>query len=174
MKTRFAEYSRRYAELQAAASAMPQVEAEFAQLTRDYEVNKTRYAELLKRRDSAQISGDMGESDAAMTFRVIDPPRVVSTTPDPRLLTTLVLLLALGGGGGIALLMSQLKPTLDNERRLSEVSGLRVLGTVVMTPTEPQKARQRRGLAAILVSIVSLLSAYAAIMAAFLMTASRV
>src|SRR6185295_20201816 len=37
MKTRVAEYSKRYAEQQAGANAMPQVEAEYTQLTRDYE-----------------------------------------------------------------------------------------------------------------------------------------
>jgi polysaccharide chain length determinant protein (PEP-CTERM system associated) len=174
MNTRVAEYSRRYAELQSAASAMPQIEAEYAQLTRDYEVNKTRYAELLKRRDSAQISGDMGDTDAAMTFRVIDPPRIVSTRPNPKLLMTLVLLAAIGGGLGVALLVSQLKPTINSERRLKELSGLRVLGTVVMNMTDSQKSRQKRGLVAIVISYMGLLSAYAAIMAALVLTASKV
>lgn len=174
MKTRVDEYSRRYAELQAAANAMPRVEAEYAQLTRDYEVNKTRYAELLKRRDSAQISGDMGESDAAMTFRVIDPPRVVATTPNPLLLMTIVLVAALAGGIGIAYLASQIKPTINDERRLMELTGLRVLGTVVMTITDEQKGRHKRGLAALVVSFASLLSAYAAIMAGLMLTATRV
>jgi uncharacterized protein involved in exopolysaccharide biosynthesis len=173
MNTRVAEYSRRYAELQSAANAMPQVEAEYAQLTRDYEVNKARYAELLKRRDSAQISGDMGDTDAAMTFRVVDPPRVVPTRPNPKLLMTLVLLAAIGGGFGVAFLVSQLKPTINSERRLREVSGLRVLGTIAMTMTDSQKSRQRGGLIAIVFSYMGLLSAYAAIMAALVLAAAR-
>ena len=155
---------------------MPQVEAEFTQLTRDYEVNKARYDELLKRRESAQISGDMEASDAAMGFRVIDPPRVPSVpkAPNRPQLMSLVLLAALGGGGGLAFLISQMWPTINNERRLREVSGLPVLGTVIMSWTEAQKTRRTWGLVALLFSFGSLLSAYAAIMALLVLTVSRV
>jgi polysaccharide chain length determinant protein (PEP-CTERM system associated) len=175
MKTRVAEYNQRYAELQAAANAIPQVEAEYIQLTRDYEVNKTRYDELLKRRESAQISGDMEASDVAMGFRVIDPPHVPRTPKSPGrpLLMSLVLLAALGGGLGAAFLISQMRPTINDERRLRELSGLPVLGTVVMGWTDAQKSRRNRGLVALLISYASLLSAYAAIMAVLLLTVSR-
>ena len=173
MSTRVAEYGRRYAELQSAANAMPQIEAEYAQLTRDYEVNKARYAELLKRRDSAQISGDMGDSDAAMTFRVIDPPRVVRNTPSPRLLMTLVLLIALAGGVGVTFLVNQLKPTINNEHRLKEITGLRILGTVAMSMTASQKSRYWRSLGAVAISIVGLFSAYSAIMLTLMNAVSR-
>ena len=176
MKTRVSEYNQRYAELQAAANAMPQVEAEYIQLTRDYEVNKTRYDELLKRRESAQISGDMEASNVAMGFRVIDPPHV-SLTPKglsrPRLMS-LVLLVALGGGLGVAFLISQMRPTINDERRLREISGLPVLGTVVMAWTNAQKARRIRGLVGLSISIASLLSAYAAIMAMLVLAVSKV
>ena len=175
MKTRVAEYSQRYAELQAVANAVPQVEAEYTQLTRDYDANKTRYDELLKRRDSARISGDMEASDAALAFRVIDPPHVplVPIAPSRRLLMTMVLLAALGGGLGGAFLISRIRPTINDERRLREVSGLQVLGTVVMAWTDSQKAGRIRGLIALLISIASLLSAYAGIMAVLVLTGSR-
>ena len=81
---------------------------------------------------------------------------------------------ALGGGLGAAFLISQIRPTLNDERRLREVSGLHVLGTVVMAWTNAQKARRTRGLIALLISFASLLSAYAAIMVALVLTASRV
>ena len=175
MKTRVAEYSQRYAELQAAANAVPQVEAAYTQLTRDYEVNRTRYEELLKRRDSAQISGDMEASDAATAFHVIDPPQVplVASAPNRRLLMTEVLFAALVGGLGLAFLISQIRPTINDERRLREVTGLQVFGTVVMAWTDAEKARKTRGLVALLISFASLISAYAAIMAMLVLTASR-
>jgi polysaccharide chain length determinant protein (PEP-CTERM system associated) len=175
MKARVAEYGKRHDELKAAANAVPQVEAEFTQLTRDYEVTKKNYDNLLARRETAQMSSDM-ESRAGVTdFRVIDPPQVPSLpkTPNRRLLMSLVLLAALGGGLGGALLISQIRPTFNDERRLREVGGLPVLGTVVMAWTEAQKARRARGLVALLISFASLLSAYAAIMVALVLTASR-
>jgi polysaccharide chain length determinant protein (PEP-CTERM system associated) len=176
MKTRVAEYNKRYNELKAAANAVPQIDAEYTQLTRDYEVNKKSYENLLTRRESAQISGDMETRASVMDFRVIDPPQVPSVPKGPGrpLLMSLVLLVALGGGLGGAFLMSQIRPTFNDERRLGEVSGLQVLGTVVIARTDAQKARLTRGLVALLISFASLLSAYAAIMAALVLTASRV
>jgi polysaccharide chain length determinant protein (PEP-CTERM system associated) len=176
MKTRVDEYRQRYAELQAAANAMPQVEAEYIQLTRDYEVIKTRYDELLKRRESAQISGDMESSGAATGFRVIDPPQLPSMPKSPNrpLLMSLVLLAALGGGLGAAFLLGQARPTISDERRLREMSGLPVLGTVVMVWNNAQKTRQVRGIVAFCISLLGLLSAYGAIMSALVLNASRV
>jgi polysaccharide chain length determinant protein (PEP-CTERM system associated) len=175
MKTRVAEFRRRFAELAAVADSVPQVEAEYTQLTRDYNVNRARYNELLKRRETAVISGDVEESDAAMGFRVIDPPRVPRAPSGPTAImkVTIVLLAALGGGLGAAWLFGQMKPTINDERRLKEVSGLNVLGTVVMAWTDAQKKRRKWGLVAFFTSFASLLSAYGAIMAALILTVSR-
>jgi hypothetical protein len=87
---------------------------------------------------------------------------------------SLVLLAALGGGLGAAFLISQIRPTLNDERRLREVSGLQVLGTVAMAWTDAQKARRTRGLVGLLIAYASLLSTYASIMAALFLNVSRV
>ena len=176
MRARVTEYDFRYNELQAVADALPQIEAEHAQLTRDYEVIKSRYDKLLERRESAQISGDVEASNAVLGFRVIDPPRVPKTpsAPNRPRLMSLVLLAAVGGGLGIAFLLSQLRPTFGDERRLREVSGMQVLGTIAMEWTDEQSRRRTRGLFAFVLSFLSLISAYAAIMASLMMTVSRV
>jgi len=176
MRARVTEYDFRYNELQAVADALPQIEAEHAQLTRDYEVIKSRYDKLLERRESAQISGDVEASNAVMGFRVIDPPQVPQTpsAPNRPRLMSLVLLAAVGGGLGIAFLLSQLRPTFGDERRLREVSGMQVLGTIAMEWTDEQSRRRTRGLFAFVLSFLSLVSAYAAIMASLMMTVSRV
>ena len=175
IKAREAEYVKRYNELKAAANAVPQVEAEFTQLTRDYMTTKASYEQFLSRRESARITRDMEANTNVMDFRVIDPPQVPSVpkAPNRRLMMSLVLLAALGGGLGGALLISQIRPTFNDERRLREVGGLPVLGTVIMAWTDAQKARRTRGLVALLISFASLLSAYAAIMVALALTASR-
>ncbi|HWQ38696.1 MAG TPA: XrtA system polysaccharide chain length determinant [Burkholderiales bacterium] len=174
MRTRVQEHRRRYSELKAAVDALPRVEAEYKQLTRDYEATKARYDDLLKRRESAQISGNMEASNAVMAFRVIDPPLVPMTPSRRPLLLSFVLVVALGGGLGVAFLFGQAKPAFYDERKLKEVSGLAVLGTVVMGWTEEQKGRRAWGLAALAVSFVGLLSVYAAVMAPYVLTGTRV
>ena len=174
MKARVTEYSARYNELQAAANALPQIEAEYKMLTRDYEVIKRRYDSLLERRESAQISGDLEES-SMMGFRVVEPPRVPLTPSSPNRLRLIsfVLLGALGVGCGTAFLLSQFRPTFNEERRLREVSGLPVLGTVGMAWTDAQEKRRTRGRRAFVVSVVSLILAYLAILGSILMGFSR-
>jgi polysaccharide chain length determinant protein (PEP-CTERM system associated) len=176
MKARVEEYTARYNELQAAASASPQVEAEFKQLTRDYEVIKSRYDRLLERRESAQISSDVEASDAALGFRVIDPPQMpmAPTSPNRPRLMSLVLLAALGAGLGFAFLMSQVKTTFSDERNLKDATGIPVLGTVALVWNDEQKRRSRRGFVALMLSIFSLLSAYAAIMASLVLATARI
>jgi len=176
MRARVAEYDIRYSELQAAANALPQIDAEYKQLTRDYEVIRARYNTLLERREQAQISGAVELSDAGMGFRIIDPPQVplAPSAPNRPRLMTLVLLAALACGFGFAFLMSQLKTTFDDERKLREASGFRVLGAVAMTLNEKQKRRRARGVFALALSYLSLLSAYGAIMASLILSTARV
>jgi uncharacterized protein involved in exopolysaccharide biosynthesis len=176
VKARVTEYSKRYDELKAAAIAAPQSDAEYTHLSRDYDMAKATYTTLLSRRETARISEEMETRTTPTDFRVIDPPQVpfAPKAPNRQTLNSMVLLLALGGGLGFAFLLSQIRPTFSDERRLKEVSGFRVLGTVVMAWTDAQKARRTRGLVALLISFASLLSAYAAIMVAVVLTASRV
>ncbi len=175
MKARVAEYEKRYNELKASVNSLPQIEAEFKQLTRDYEVTKRNYEQLLSRRESAQISGEMEANTSVMDFRVIDPPQVPSTpvAPNRPLLMSLVLLAALAGGIAFAFLISQLKPTIQDERGLREISGLPVLGSVIMAWTDAQRAKLKKGLIGFALSVVSLLSAYGAIMAVLMLSTAR-
>ena len=168
MKARVAEYRKRLDGLKAAVNAQPQVEAEYVQLTRDYEVTKANYERLLSRREQAQMSGEMESNASVMDFRVIDPPTVPSTpnAPNRRLLMSMVTLFAIGVGIGVAFLLSQIRPTFNDEKKLREISGLPVFGTVAMAWTDVQRAKRRKGLVALLLSFLSLLSAYGTIMAA--------
>ena len=62
-------------QLKTKARLVPQVAVEFAQLNRDYDVQKKTYETLLARRESATMGIGMQDTGGAQ-FRVIDPPRV--------------------------------------------------------------------------------------------------
>jgi polysaccharide chain length determinant protein (PEP-CTERM system associated) len=167
MKARVAEYSARYGQLKAQINLIPQVEAEYTQLNRDYGVNKAYYENLLQRRENAKMSGDLTSNTEMVTFRIIDPPTLpqTPTSPNRLLLSSLVFLGALLGGIGIAFLMSQIRPTFQSQGEMWEITGVPVLGTVSMIWTEQEKARQKKGVYAFAISFLFLLGLYAAVLA---------
>jgi polysaccharide chain length determinant protein (PEP-CTERM system associated) len=173
VKARIEEFTKRYEQLKSAAIAAPQVDAEYAHLSRDYEMAKSTYASMLSRREVARISDKMESTAGVTNFRVVDPPRA---SPQPKApnrprLNSMVLVVALGGGIALAYLMSQVMPTIRDERRLREVSGAPVLGSVLKDWTKAEKRQRIRSLIAFLFSFLSLLSAYAAVTFAMLLTA---
>lgn len=175
MRARVTEFQRRYDALKAAANRIPQVDAEFIQLTRDYDVNKKQYDSLLARRESAALTGDMEANNTVMNFKIIDPPQVPSkpSAPNRPILVTAILIAAIAAGIFFAFVMSQIRPVIGDERRLRLVTGLPVFGTVVMALSETQK-RRRKGRAILLVaSFLGLLSVYAALLGMLLFGAVR-
>jgi polysaccharide chain length determinant protein (PEP-CTERM system associated) len=165
LEARIAEYSKRYEELKSAAIAAPVIDLGYAHLSRDYEMAKNAHTSLLSRREMARISDKM-ESAAVTNFRVVEPARVSPTPkwPNRPRWNSAVLLVALGGGIALAYLLSQLMPTIRDERRLREVSGVQVLATVLKDWTDTEKRQRIRDVVAFLMCFVTLLSAYAAVM----------
>ena len=173
LQARAAEYERRYAELRAAAGKVPEVEAEYTQLNRDYAVTKQNYEALVARRESAQLSGDMDSNAGVMDFRIIDPARVPLSPsfPNRPLLSSAVLLAGILGGIALAFVLSQVRPTFADRRSLREATGLPIFGTVTMIWTEAQRARHKRNLTALAASYAGLLVSYGGVIATYAMLA---
>jgi polysaccharide chain length determinant protein (PEP-CTERM system associated) len=163
---RVAEYQRRYNELRNASNMIPQVEQDYTQLMRDYEVYRQNYDALLKRRESVTMSGEVESKTDTVDFRVIDPPFVPSQPawPNRPLLLSLVTLGGLGAGIAVAFLLSQLRRTVTDRRALRELTGLPLLGAVSRVETDESRRRKRKGLLAYLAALGSLIGAYGAVM----------
>jgi len=120
------------ANLRGKVDAIPEVEAELLRLTRDYEVNKKQYDELLQRLESARISEQADQSTEDVKFRVIEPPVVPLTPSGPKrgLLSALVLVVALAAGLALAFVLQQVRPVFSTRDALRQVTGLPVVGAV--------------------------------------------
>jgi polysaccharide chain length determinant protein (PEP-CTERM system associated) len=166
MNARVEEYTARYNRLKSLSNAIPQVEAELAQLNRDYQVNKSNYEKLLERRESAKISGELGSATDLMSFRIIDPPTVpdIPAGPDRSKLYSLVFLGAILAGIGIAFVISQVRPTFHNQVSLREITGRPILGSIPMIWTSKEKIKRKKRLYAFGLSLLSLLGIYGALM----------
>lgn len=55
-------------------SQMPEVEAQYAQLTRSYQVNKDNHAELLEQLKTSQLKLELERTSAKARYEVIEPP----------------------------------------------------------------------------------------------------
>jgi polysaccharide chain length determinant protein (PEP-CTERM system associated) len=164
LQARVSEHTARVARLRAQSSQAPEIEAQLAQLNRDYQVNRENYQKLVERRESAKLSGDLTSATDMLSFRTIDPPTapLLPSGPNRLRLFSLVFVGALVAGLASAFLMSQLRPTFLSQAALREVTGLPILGSISMNWTEQQTVRRKRRLVALGAAVAVLLAIYGA------------
>jgi polysaccharide chain length determinant protein (PEP-CTERM system associated) len=145
---RVSEYQTRLIRAQELLKTAPQIEAEFAQLNRDYGIHKKNYEDLVARRESASLSGELEGSSGSVDFRLIDPPRASQkpVAPNRLLLLPLALIASLGAGLGIAFVLSQLRAVFFDARAVRNTIGLPILGVVSLVRSEATRARESRNL----------------------------
>lgn len=162
LRARVDEYQSRYNRLKDSVKMIPQIESEYTQLNRDYDINKKNYESLVERRESATISGEMDANAGGVDFRLIDPPRVSPkpVSPNRLLLMPLALLVALAAGLFVPFAASQIRPVFFNARDLREAVGLPLLGTVSRKIDEMEKLKEKRSLRWFMATFASLVGAY--------------
>ncbi|MBV8034006.1 XrtA system polysaccharide chain length determinant [Roseateles sp.] len=145
LRARVDEYSGRYSQALAAMKTAPQVEAEAAQLNRDYAIHKRNYEDLVQRREQASISGELDVASGVADFRVIDPPRAnpKPVAPNRLLLLAGAMAAALGVGLFTTFAASQLRPVFHDANDLRARVELPILGVVTRLVTDADRARQR-------------------------------
>jgi polysaccharide chain length determinant protein (PEP-CTERM system associated) len=132
------------AELRQRLNSAPQVEAEFQQLNRDYDVNKAQYTALLESYQKASL-GERADNAGSVRFEIVLPPTspISPTWPKRTLLLALIWLAALGVGGGVAYGLHTVRPILSSVRAVNELTGFPVLGVVGAAFPSAQRRRIR-------------------------------
>lgn len=145
LKARVDEYSSRYTQALASLKTAPQVEAELAQLNRDYAIHKKNYEELVQRREQASISGELDVASGVADFRVVDPPRAnpKPVAPNRLLLLAGAMAAALIAGLFATFAASQLRPVFHDANDLRARVELPILGVVTRLVSDADRARQR-------------------------------
>jgi len=147
LKARVAEYQSRYGMAKDQTKTSPQIEAEAAQLNRDYGIVKKNYEDLVTRRQSAVMSGDLDMASGVVDFRLIDPPRVSPkpVSPNRLLLLGTGFLVALAAGLLTTFGASQLRPVYNDAQDLRAKTGLPLLGVVSMILSDGERKQERSG-----------------------------
>jgi polysaccharide chain length determinant protein (PEP-CTERM system associated) len=164
LRARVGEYAARFSRARELMKTAPQIEAEFAQLNRDYDINKKNYNDLVARRESAALSGDLESAAGVADFRLIDPPRASPkpVAPNRLLLMPLALLVALGAALGTTLIASHLRAVFFDGRSLRDVVGLPLLGVVTLVVGEDAALAEKSDLKKFLGATGALLGCFSA------------
>ena len=142
-------------------------EEALAELTRDYEVNRDLYQDLLKRRENARVSMNLDAEKRGLSFRIQEPAALPIRPQGLRLMYVAIAGLLLAAIVPLALLFGilRLDPRIRDPRQIETIAGLPVLGVVPHHNTRAarDKALRRNLLAATLLLSVPLV--YGAVLA---------
>ena len=132
-------------ELRQRLNSAPQVEAEFQQLNRDYDVNKAQYTALLESYQKARL-GERADNAGSVRFEVVLPPTAPVTPVWPRRTVMLagIWAAAMLLGAGVAYGLHVLKPIVSSVVTVNELTSFPVLGVVsVAFPTRQLREFRR-------------------------------
>lgn len=137
---------RQLATLKSEADKITDVEAKLQNLTRNYDVTKKQYDQLLERSNTAQLSQDATQSGNNLKFRVINPPMVPLTPASPNrgLLLVMVFGFAVAVGAGFAYFLHKITPVFMSLRGLQTVGDYPVLGSFSLMMSRSMHRAQRR------------------------------
>jgi polysaccharide chain length determinant protein (PEP-CTERM system associated) len=146
-KAALQDHQEKVADQRRFADTMPQVEAEYARLNRDYTVTKAQYTALAERLEKARV-GEDAEATGSVRFEVVDPPAspFQPVSPKRMLLLVGVLIVGFAAGIGVAYLLNLLKPVFYNLRTLAASTGVTVLGAISLTHSDVERAATRAAL----------------------------
>ncbi|HEY6515274.1 MAG TPA: XrtA system polysaccharide chain length determinant [Steroidobacteraceae bacterium] len=141
LQAELGDHQQKAKELKKLLDSTPQLEAQYAQLSRDYDINKSQYAALLASYDKARLGQQAGNA-GAVRFELVEPPIVSYTPVSPRRgsLIGMVLLAALGAGAGLAYWLNQHQQVIGSATGLRELTGIPVSVVGPAFPTQAARA----------------------------------
>jgi len=128
--------------------AVPEREAEWTRLTRDYNTLQGVYTNLLAKREESRIAANVDRQAVGEQLAVIDKPRRPSAPVSPNRRAVALIGIGIGVGFGVALLLiKELRDrTIRAEEEVLAALNLPVVGLVprIVTAVERRQLRRRR------------------------------
>jgi polysaccharide chain length determinant protein (PEP-CTERM system associated) len=161
LSTELMQHESKVTELRRYVDTAPQVEAEFSQLNRDYDVNKVQYTALLANLQKARL-GERAVGAGSVRFEIVQPPTAPfgPVWPRRKLLLLGVLAAALAVGASLAYGLNYLFPVVSSGDAPWRLLGVPVLGRVTVAFPERERRVFRRDLLRISMATACLFVAF--------------
>lgn len=145
-------------DLKANADKIAETQVALQQLTRNYEINKSQYDELVSRLNTAQMSQDATQTGNNLKFRVVSPPVVplLPVSPNRPLLLAIVFLLAVAIAVTYAYFLHKIQPVFVSLKSLREFGEYPVIGTFSLVASPTRREGQRREVVGFCAAVVLL------------------
>ena len=161
LRSQVAQRAATVSRLNGQIETIPEIEAEFTKLTRDYAQYRSLYEELLEQKERERM-GTVGDDRDVVSFNVVEPATstLEPVAPLRGFLLLVVLLLGIGAGGGAAYLFHLFNPVFVDVTSLRRITMRPVLGIVSKTWLERGKAVRRLDMSSFTIAGVGLLVAF--------------
>jgi len=155
------QHQSKVTELRRYLDTAPQVEAEFAQLNRDYDVNKAQYTALLADLQKARL-GERADTAGSVRFEIVQPPTADVRPVWPLRLPMLaaILVAALAAGAAVAYGLHYLQPVVASAGALAQFSRVPILGLVSSAFPEREQQALRRDVLRLSIAVACLIVAF--------------
>jgi len=156
LRRELSQHQSTVADLRLRLDSAPQVEAEYQQLDRDYDVNKAQYTALLGNYQKARL-GEQADNAGSVRFEIVVPPTapVAPVWPLRTWLLAGIWIAALTAGAGAAYGLQRMRPVVSSTRALKELASFPVLGAVGIAFPSQQRVLFQRSYAAAVVLVAA-------------------
>jgi polysaccharide chain length determinant protein (PEP-CTERM system associated) len=161
LRTELGRHGAKVRELRQLLGTAPQIEAEYSQLTRDYDVNKAQYTALLSNLEKARVGGRADEA-GSVRFEIVQPPiaPVLPVSPHRAQLLAGILLASLVAGGALGQRLDRMHPLVISANNVGKVAGVTVVGVFGRAFPSQARLRKRREILGVSVALTCLVAAF--------------
>ena len=133
-----------------------------SELTRDYNVNRDVYQDLLKRRENARVSMNLDATQRGLTFIVQNPATLPLVPTGPRFVHFAMggLLLSVIIPLGLLFGIARFDPRVRSVAQIEHLTGLHVLASVPFYPTPLDRRRDRLQNSMLVLMAAAVVAAY--------------
>jgi uncharacterized protein involved in exopolysaccharide biosynthesis len=132
--------------VQGRVEALPMIEQQFTELSRDYEVSKANYQALLQKKNQTGMTVEMERGAKGENFRILDPATLPQKPTKPNMGLVLMGGLAIGLviGGGLGAIREYQDRSVHSERDLQYYLRVPVLALMPVIHTEQSWNEERK------------------------------
>ncbi|WP_077531451.1 XrtA system polysaccharide chain length determinant [Vreelandella utahensis] len=165
LRTRISALQRRLAEQKGRMEKIQENKAERAELTRDLEVNREIFNDLLKRRERARVSMHLDVEGQGMSFQIHEQARYPLNPSGLQFETfaSVGWLLGLMAPFGLLAGILQIDPRVRTTEQMRDALDIPLLGSIPRVRTPYERRREKRGYVVMVICVALVGGAYGAV-----------